>query len=515
MDATGRMKRIFWLCCWLCLTSWSIRAQSAQTIEIGSSVESDLTAGESQTWSFIARGTMILTIYAEQVSGDLDPVITLLDTNGNQLVSNDDVAYPDSHDALIQAFDLPGNGSYSIKVDAFGTTSGKYRLTLQSGYSQTSFADDFSTDTGWEIPETSLLIHTIVDGRMFLELEGIKQTGHITASKSPQVTDFYLHTDFSEISGRNGWRTGLIFRQQDENHYYRVVINDQGFWQMEVVDGETVTVIRDWGTHPVIVAGVPEFELGILANENAFDVFYNGQFIGMVLDDTYPDAGQIGISLATMDALNSDIHVTVDDLVLTEPHMVNNMPLFPEVLYETTNTNMVRTLERQQVIPQGGELKLTVGESFAQNVLPGVSRFSVGGSVQYTEFVMGATISWIIPGDGLGACGLVFNSTGNDTYSLAYLDKSGGFGVSQRKGDSFMPGIYGENLDPKLTSRDVILIVHNQKIHYYIDGKHVGSMDYTPTAGEIGIAVVNFDQVDTSCQFNNIWLWTLDNLASS
>jgi hypothetical protein len=56
----------------------------------------------------------------------------------------------------------------------------------------------------------------------------------------------------------------------------------------------------------------------------------------------------------------------------------------------------------------------------------------------------------------------------------------------------------------------LLVILNERTLHYYVDGQYAGMLETTPTEGEIGIAVVNFEPISTSCRFNNIWVWRWD-----
>lgn len=79
-----------------------------------------------------------VTITAERVTGDLDPMLVLRDANDQTLpdaVSDD--AAPGVRDAAL-TYTLPEDGRYVIAVTRFGvregTTAGDFALTLESGY---------------------------------------------------------------------------------------------------------------------------------------------------------------------------------------------------------------------------------------------------------------------------------------------------------------------------------------------------------------------------------------------
>jgi hypothetical protein len=168
---------------------------------------------------------------------------------------------------------------------------------------------------------------------------------------------------------------------------------------------------------------------------------------------------------------------------------------------------MVRELEHRHLIPAGGEMALTVEESFVESSRPGVHPFMLGRGAVYTNFVLAATVSWQALDEGATGCGLIFRAADESHYTLAYVDQTGGYGVSQREGDTFHPGIFGENSEWAAGTRHLLVIANGDTVHYYVDGSYVGTLDNDVAEGAVGNAVVNFDPIHTSCQFDDTWVW--------
>jgi hypothetical protein len=259
--------------------------------------------------------------------------------------------------------------------------------------------------------------------------------------------------------------------------------------------------------HPAIAVGRTEFTLGLMAQGGGYDFFYNGQLFGQVADTSLEDPGRVGLVAATTDTLTSSTVVQFDDLTITVPLRVNGEIVIPQQLIMNPPQAMVRELEHRHLIPAGGEMALTVDESFVESSRPGVHPFMLGRGAAYTNFVLAATVSWQALSEGAAGCGLIFRSTDESNYTLAYLDQTGGYGLSRREDDRFMAGIFGENAAWSEGARQLLVIANEDTLHYYIDGNYVGSVEDRAVEGAIGNAVVNFDPIATSCQFENTWVW--------
>jgi hypothetical protein len=151
-------------------------------------------------------------------------------------------------------------------------------------------------------------------------------------------------------------------------------------------------------------------------------------------------------------------------------------------------------------------MALMVEESFAESSQPGVLPYMLGRGTTYTNFVLATTVSWQARGEGVTGCGLVFRAVDDTHYSLAYVDQTGAIGVSQRDGDRFQRGIFWES-SPAGASRHLLVIASSDTVYYYVDGFFAGTVQNRADEGTIGNAVVNFEPVHTSCQFNNTWVW--------
>ena len=86
-------------------------------------------------YTFDGRAGDVIAIDLQQVSGDFDAYLRLLDSSGAELTTNDDARSGDAGtNARIEDFSLPADGTYTIVATRFqgqmGTSSGEYSLSL-------------------------------------------------------------------------------------------------------------------------------------------------------------------------------------------------------------------------------------------------------------------------------------------------------------------------------------------------------------------------------------------------
>lgn len=112
----------------------ALQAQGDAILTIGASVEGNIDDRRPRVaWAFDGLQGQVIELQLEVTGGDLDPVLLLLDTDGQQLAASDD--HGDGLAPQLAPLGLPASGRYTVVVMrlgmALGTTSGTYRLGLQ------------------------------------------------------------------------------------------------------------------------------------------------------------------------------------------------------------------------------------------------------------------------------------------------------------------------------------------------------------------------------------------------
>lgn len=464
-------------------------------------------AGASETWTFYAVREAAYSLRVEADASELDPVVEVRGSAGT-LISNDDYAYPQSADALLEAITIPQTGIYEVVVSGFGESTGAYRLTLLPGYAQIALDERFATLQDWQTENVGTV--DVADGVATISLEGIQQRG-VLIHEMPALRDtFYARVEIAGITYTNGWTAGIVLARQPNGDSYLAMVNASGGWRFAAVENGTERAIRDWAPHPAILAGETSFSLGVMAYGGGFDVFYNDQFIGKVIDGgaVLPGSGQIGLLVETSPQASSAAAVRFDSFLVTVPAQVDGAYVLPQQLIVTDAVVITHELERRHLIPGDGVLAWMIDESFVERSTPGVGRLVLVRGSAFQTYAMGTTFTLAAQEAGVTGCGLLLGNTGDTDYTVAYFDNTGAYGVSRRGGETFQQGIYGEN--PALLAQGahtLVVIVGADTLRYYVNGYYAGEMAYDPPSGEVGNIVINFDPVRASCQFRNTWLW--------
>jgi hypothetical protein len=113
--------------------------------------------------------------------------------------------------------------------------------------------------------------------------------------------DLDVSVRFKPVSGRVDQAAGLVWRLKDANNYYIVRANalENNVVLYKVQDGKRVDLPlkgegRTYGKKSEVPVGRWS-ELRVTATGNTFEVFLNGQKLYEVEDDTFKEAGKVGL----------------------------------------------------------------------------------------------------------------------------------------------------------------------------------------------------------------------------
>ena len=496
------MKRSLMVVLWLALMAARLDAQSAGTLLPFEPAEGSLD-GDTVTYSFTGRTGEPLSFRVEATSGDLDPVLTIRGINGQVVIGNDDTRYPDNADALLQAVTIPDFGTYTAAVSAFGDTSGDFRLSLLPGYALEWQTEDATLAPGWSVGDVA--VETTENGLTFGPADGASVAVAQRAETAPPA-DFFGQASVQNLTGGD-WSVGLAARAQSAQEYYLFLVNSRGEWRYSIQTPDGEQVLRDWSRHPSIRADLQGFTVGLLAAGSGFDLFFNGNILGHVSDSTYREAGQLGLAVGRTRA-TAVVTAQFSDLRVTVPEGGDEGSLIRQPLLVGTGNAMVMELQRRMLIPGTGTLVLNLPESFSEYTRPGVNLLALASGLTFADFAIGTTVYADSVTGALGGCGLILRMTEPTRYLLAYIDGQGGYGLSERDGEVFLPGLYAESTDWNASAGHHLLVVAvGPELRYYVNGAYVGALDTALESGGVGNAVVNFEAASTSCRFQNTWLW--------
>ncbi len=133
----------------------------------------------------------------------------------------------------------------------------------------------------------------------------------LAIAEGTSYKDLALSVKFKTISGRVDQGAGLVFRLRDRDNYYVARANalEDNFRLYHVIKGRRV----QFAGANFKVASNAWHEIRLEARGNEFKCFYDGQLKFTARDDTFKDAGKIGLWTKADSVIHFD-NLTVEDL---------------------------------------------------------------------------------------------------------------------------------------------------------------------------------------------------------
>lgn len=133
----------------------------------------------------------------------------------------------------------------------------------------------------------------------------------LAIAEGTSYKDLALSVKFKTISGSVDQGAGLVFRLQDKDNYYVVRANalEDNFRLYHVVNGRRIQFA---GSNFKVTPGVWH-EIRVEARGNEFRCYYDGQLKITARDNTFKDAGKIGLWTKADSVIHFD-DLTVEDL---------------------------------------------------------------------------------------------------------------------------------------------------------------------------------------------------------
>jgi hypothetical protein len=130
------------------------------------------------------------------------------------------------------------------------------------------------------------------------------------------VTDFYLSVKARQLNGPETGEYGIIFRQQDENHYYLFEVIDRGEYAVYLYTPDGWLALIEWTPHPSIKPGMIK-KLAVLGLGDRFDLFINDEYLDSFTDSQLL-SGQAGLLVGLSNAGDEGTWI-FDDFELRVP----------------------------------------------------------------------------------------------------------------------------------------------------------------------------------------------------
>lgn len=110
----------------LTITRVGVSSQAGSALRFGDTVYNTITDAEPRFfYSFFALRGDVITIRMQRASGDLDPLLLLVNSRSEVVVERDDA--PGTTDAILTDYIIPEDGSYAIVATRYGGEAGRSR----------------------------------------------------------------------------------------------------------------------------------------------------------------------------------------------------------------------------------------------------------------------------------------------------------------------------------------------------------------------------------------------------
>src|SRR5262249_40938234 len=132
-----------------------------------------------------------------------------------------------------------------------------------------------------------------VDGKLELQLTAENSYTFSTAAASAGFfKDLYLQADLQARPASAYWEAGLLgrgVRRLNNLQFYIYFVNSDAKWKVSLGEPGALKDLTDW--QPLPMPGQAVATLGAMIKDNHLTLFYEGQPVGEVTDDTLTNAG--------------------------------------------------------------------------------------------------------------------------------------------------------------------------------------------------------------------------------
>jgi hypothetical protein len=497
--------------------AWQDQSTALRLLE---SVTGEISAAQpEQRWTFYAIKGQRLAVRVQATSGDLDPYVELLSPAGKALATSQTGSY---RNAIIENFETPAAATYTVRAtraQASQPTSGSYTLTLLPGFSFLLLNDPSGARAPMRVWREPNAMSQIAEGRLHLQLLADSSYTWTTAERLGSFKDLYYQVDMQPEPITRYWEGGLLFRGTRRNNaavFYVFLVNSDGKYRLAVSQPGGLTAIQDWKALPSTAQRT--VVLGLMAKGNQFTLFYNGQALAVLTDDTLSDPGSIGVAIGTGRSPNNSTSILFTNFIVTLPGAEGlSMPVtIPPQLtqWQRTAVPIIEELQAARLVPSIGKPGIDVGDAFVtNNTANGIILQPLAKSLSFTDLVYTADVIWESNNDNI-ACGMEFRSIDDTNFTIVYIDRKGGYGILQRSGqDGDIVSLYNLseviNKENRGINRVTIIAIGNGLI-VYINGTLITNVNVKQSSGFTFIAAYNYDRASSICQFKNVWLRSFD-----
>ena len=179
-----------------------------------------------------------------------------------------------------------------------------------------AYEDDFSTETGWVQQQNDSWSMGYAQGGYFIKVN--ITNAPVWSVRNQDFEDIRLEVDAYRSQGPVTGYYGLVCRHVNGDNYYALVVSDDGFYGIGLVEkGEKLRFLQEGIAPPDLLkpAGTPN-RLRADCVGTTLSLYANGVKLAEIQDDTF-DAGETGLLAGTRK--EAGLQALFDNLVARSP----------------------------------------------------------------------------------------------------------------------------------------------------------------------------------------------------
>ncbi len=182
------------------------------------------------------------------------------------------------------------------------------------------FHDEFNPgQTGhWLIEGDDIGRAAVIGEQLLIEIDA-PQILHYSTLDEPTFSDFILQVEVTQIAGDLESSSGIIFRMQSPEQFYRFDITSNGLFIVERrnAGGSWTRFIEDWTESTAIIQGLNNTNrLKVKAIGSNLTFYINDSMVLQASDSSYP-TGKIALNAGTFGM--TGLQVAFDNVVVMNP----------------------------------------------------------------------------------------------------------------------------------------------------------------------------------------------------
>jgi tetratricopeptide (TPR) repeat protein len=218
-----------------------------------------------------------------------------------------------------------------------------------------AWQDDFSTpERDWGETSDLQSVKRFENGQYHISVNASEL--FIWSTAGQDLADFIVEIEATQVSGPNDNGYGLLFRFQDDQHFYRFDISGDGFYLLSKrLENQWVTLV-DWTESPFIHKGQATNRLKVICQSSQISLYVNDRHLTDFSDVSYSH-GDIGLFAGTLS--QGGVHISFDNLKVWAPEgaaaVITPSPSVPEI---TPTPETSPAVDPSQLITEGDKLVL-------------------------------------------------------------------------------------------------------------------------------------------------------------